>query len=329
MIYRSIITSKFRTENLINFYKLVGDNPDQNSIYVSFGRSEKWSDSENDPGFAPPYPIDDVDGVVDLWSNLLGLAKVGKEMLDAIYPRKDYGDTRYDNPFTFFIGDIVVVNSTINNRTDASRGWMIYRVVDVPDQGSCSVKPGENVLTKEECIGIGGIWTPTMPSSSEPLGEGDAIKMEDGYVWEYLYTIPIDVAINKCTNEHIVVPFQDQLIAEKEKWGYDNVLEWYPNSGNLLYRMKVTSLRFRAYMDSLYFPETLLAGNNTFRQIGMMMNPLLKKVNPTDKDVKAKDLYITPEKLEAHSSDVIYMENRPPVTRTPDQLEEISIIFEF
>lgn len=328
MIYRSIITSKFRTENLVNFYKLVGDAADKHSIYVSFGRSEKWSDSENDPGFAPPYPIDNFDGVVDMWTNMMGAAKVSKEMLDAVYPRKDYGDVRYDNPYTFYIGDIVVVNSTAHNRTDPSRGWMIYRVIDVPSQGSCSIKPADP-LNKEKCIALGGKWTPTVPSVGEPLGEGDAIETEDGYVWEYMYTIPIDIAINRCTNEYIVVPFPDQLIAEKDKWGYDNVLEWYPSSSDLLYRMKVNTMRFRAYMDSLYFPETLLANQNTFRQISVIMDPLLRKKDPLDPDKKATDAYITPDKLEAHSGEMIYMENRPPVTRTPDQLEELSIIFEF
>lgn len=328
MIYRSIVTSKFRTENLINFYNLVGDDPDKHSIYVSFGRSEKWSDSENDPGFAPPYPIDNIDGVVDMWTNMMGAAKVGREMLDAVYPRKDYGDMRYENPLTFFLGDIVVVNSTINNRTDPSRGWMVYRVIDVPAQGRCSILPEDN-LTKQECISLGGKWTPSIESVSEPLGEGDAIETEDGYVWEYMYTIPIDVAINRCTNEYIVVPFPDQLFREKDKWGYENVLEWYPGSPDLLYRMKVTTLRFRAYMDSLYFPETLLANQNTFRQIAVIMDPLKRKSNPTDPNVKETESYVTPDKLESHSGEMIYMENRPPVTRTPDQLEEISIIFEF
>lgn len=328
MIYRSIITSKFRTENLVNFYKLVGDDPDKHSIYVAFGRSEKWSDSENDPGFAPPYPIDNFDGVVDMWTHMMGAAKVNKEMLDAVYPRKDYGDVRYDNPYVFFIGDIIVVNSTSHNRTDPSRGWMVYRVVDVPDVGECSIKPA-NPLNKDECHALGGKWTPTNPSSSEPIGEGDAIDTQDGYVWEYLYTIPVDVAINRCTNEYIVVPFADQLYAEKDKWGYENVLEWYPSSSDLLYRMKVNTLRFRAYMDSLYFPETLLANQNTFRQISILMNPIKKKTNPIDPDVKMNDAYTTPDKMESHSGEMIYMENRPPVTRTPDQLEEISIIFEF
>lgn len=328
MIYRAIVTSKFRTENLVNFYKLVGDAPDKHSIYTTFGRSEKWSDSENDPGFAPPYPIDNFDGVVDMWTNMMGAAKVSKEMLDAVYPRKDYGDMRYDNPLTFFIGDVVVVNSTTNNRTDPSRGWMVYRVIDVPTQGRCSIQ-STSELSKQECITLGGKWTPSITSVAEPIGEGDAIDTLDGYVWEYLYTIPIDVAINRCTNEYIVVPFADQLYAEKDKWGYENVLEWYPSSSDLLYRMKVNTLRFRAYMDSLYFPETLLANQNTFRQLSLVMNPILKKKDPLDPDVKANDLYVTPDKLEPHSGEMIYMENRPPVTRTSDQLEEISIIFEF
>ncbi|MGR2462321.1 baseplate wedge subunit, partial [Salmonella enterica] len=36
--YRAIVTSKFRTKNLLNFYDMVGDEPTKNTIYATFGR---------------------------------------------------------------------------------------------------------------------------------------------------------------------------------------------------------------------------------------------------------------------------------------------------
>ena len=81
-IYRAIITSKFRTEKMYTFYKSIGPGTDQNTLYVSFGKSTPWPDNESEPGFAPPYPADNEDGVVDIWTNMMGAVKIESSMLD-------------------------------------------------------------------------------------------------------------------------------------------------------------------------------------------------------------------------------------------------------
>lgn len=325
-LYRAVMTGNFRTENMMNFREMIGDSPDQNTIYMSIGRPEQWADNETDPEFAPPYPNDDTDGVVDMWTQMIGMTKVPAEMIDAILPRKDWGDTRYSNPKIFSINEIVVVNSAPYNRTDYGKGWMVYRVVDVPDIGSCSIS---SITGKVECMRIGGVWTPTHESVEPPRGEANGIDMGDGYVWEYLYTIPPDVVINRCTNEHIIVPFPDELEADPVRWGYDNVIKWYPSEYDLVFRTKVNSMRFRAYMDSLFFPQASLPGNRGFRQISVIINPLIKKKTPIESEVKATGQYYTANQLEPVSGRMIYMENRQPITRSPDQTEEVSIVFEF
>ncbi|QFR55793.1 baseplate wedge protein [Yersinia phage JC221] len=325
-IYRAVVTGKFRTENMMNFRDMIGDAPDHNTIYMSIGRTEQWADNESDAEFAPPYPNDDTDGIVDMWTQMIGMTKVPAEMIDAIVPRKDWGDTRYSNPKIFYINDIVVVNTAPYNRTDYGKGWMVYRVADVPDIGSCSIS---SITGKVECVRIGGVWSPTHESNEPPRGEATGIDMGDGYVWEYLYTIPPDVVINRCTNEHIVVPFPDELKADPVRWGYDNVITWYPSQYDLVYRMKVNSMRFRAYMDSLFFPQASLPGNRGFRQISVIINPLVRKQSPSAQEVKATKQYYTAKELEPDSGQMIYMENRQPITRSLDQTEEVNIIFEF
>ncbi|AEX26679.1 baseplate wedge subunit [Klebsiella phage KP27] len=325
-LYRSVITAKFRTENLMNFKDMIGDAADLNTIYMSIGRTESWSDNESDPNFAPPYPNDSTDGVSDMWTHMIGATKVPGDMIDAILPRKDWGDTRYPNPKIFYFNDIVVVNTAPYNRTDPGKGWMVYRVVDVPDIGSCSIS---SITGKLECIRIGGIWSPSHESSEPPRGEANGIDMGDGYKWEYLYTIPPDVVINRCTNEHIVVPFPGELEEDPVRWGYDNVIQWYPGQYDLVYRLKVNSMRFRAYMDSLFFPQSTLPGNKGFRQISIIVNPLIKKASPTDPEKKATGDYYNANALEPDSGRMIYMENRQPIIRSLDQTEEVSIVFEF
>lgn len=339
VVYRAIVTSKFRTEKMLNFYDMVGDSADKNSIYMSFGRSEPWAPNEKEPGFAPPYPIDNADGVSDQWQHMLGTLKIEKSLIDAVVPRRDYGDERYQNPKTFYIGDIVVTNTFPGNTPlgSTTSGWKVYRVVDVPDVGECSI---QSVKDKKECIALGGKWTASQESMAVPSTQADGervIDTGDGYIWEYLYTIPPDVSINRCTNEYIVVPMPDELSdadprVRREKrlrWGYDNNISWNPLDSDLLYNMKVNMVRFRAYMDSIYFPEASLPGNSGFRQISIIINPLLKKKAPSDPDKKATSISYRPAQLELHSGEMIYMENRQPIIRSMDATEEISVIFQF
>ncbi|MGZ7269020.1 hypothetical protein ACXWOZ_09610, partial [Streptococcus pyogenes] len=73
--------------------------------------------------------------------------------------------------------------------------------------------------------------TSSVQSAFPPRGRGDAtndnkVDMKDGYLWEYLYEIPPDVSINRCTNEYIVVPWPDEVKEDPARWGYNDNLEW-------------------------------------------------------------------------------------------------------
>ncbi|ADR32545.1 gp8 baseplate wedge subunit [Escherichia phage vB_EcoM_VR7] len=329
VVYRSIVTSKFRTEKMYNFYGAIGDSATENTMYVTFGRAEPWAANENDPGFAPPYPVDDAQGVEDVWTNMMGAVKVYKSMLDCVVPRKDWGDVRYPNPLNFQIGEIVVSNTAPYNRTDVGKGWMVYRCVDVPESGTCSIY---SITNKQECLKLGGKWTSDYASSRAPSGTGDTegrVDMGDGYLWEYLYEIPPDVSINRCTNEYIVVPWPEEIAEDPERWGYKDNLTWQQDDYGLIYRIKGNTIRFKAFMDSIYFPQFSLPGNKGFRQISIVANPLEIKAAPNDPNIKATKEYYDAIDLSRHSGEMIYMENRPPVYRAMDQTEEVNIIFEF
>ena len=47
VVYRAIVTSKFRTEKMLNFYNSIGDGDNKNTIFITFGRSEQWDANEN------------------------------------------------------------------------------------------------------------------------------------------------------------------------------------------------------------------------------------------------------------------------------------------
>ncbi|MFP9202534.1 hypothetical protein ACLI2R_15470, partial [Enterococcus faecalis] len=112
-------------------------------------------------------------------------------------------------------------------------------------------------------------------------------------------------------------------------WGYEDNLTWQQDDFGLIYRVKANTIRFKAYLDSVYFPEAALPGNKGFRQISIITNPLEAKAHPNDPNVKAEKDYYDPEDLMRHSGEMIYMENRPPIIMAMDQTEEINILFTF
>lgn len=143
------------------------------------------------------------------------------------------------------------------------------------------------------------------------------------------FEIPPDVSINRCTNEYIVVPWPEELKEDPARWGYEDNLTWQQDDFGLIYRVKANTIRFKAYLDSVYFPEAALPGNKGFRQISIITNPLEAKAHPNDPNVKAEKDYYDPEDLMRHSGEMIYMENRPPIIMAMDQTEEINILFTF
>ena len=79
----------------------------------------------------------------------------------------------------------------------------------------------------------------------------------------------------------------------------------------------------------ILFPQSTLPGNKGFRQISIIVNPLIKKASPTEPEKKATGDYYNANALEPDSGRMIYMENRQPIIRSLDQTEEVSIVFEF
>lgn len=329
LIYRSVVTSKFRTEKMYTFFNSVNDTDDGITLYVTFGKSTPWADNESAVGFAPPYPADNDDGVVDMWTNMMGAVKVPNSMLNCVYPRTDWGDSDYAGTNSFAIGDIVVTNSASYNKTDSSKGWLIYKCVDIPSNGSCSIT---EISTKTECITLGGTWTASTLSSVCPSGTGDTegqVDTGDGYLWEYLYEIPASVSINECTNEYIVIPWPSDLEADPDSWGYSSTLSWQQDDYGLIYRIKANLIRFSAYLDSSNFPQYSLPGNTGFRQLSVVSNPLVATTATSSDNTKCTADYYLASGMQRQSGEMIYMENRPPIIRALDQTESVAIIFEF
>ncbi|AUR86079.1 hypothetical protein NVP1081O_344 [Vibrio phage 1.081.O._10N.286.52.C2] len=322
----------------MNFYDKIGDADDLNTVYLMFGRPQPWSDREDEINFAPPYPNDTPDGQADVWARQMGMIKIPKAQLRPVIPRKDWGDPDLNNALNFTFGDIVTVNTmSVNRHPSALNGYMVYRCIDVPEtdpnnsniRGTCSVG---SVTDKGDCVAIGGTWSaPSSPGNIEniPHGTSNAVDTLDGYVWEYLYTIPPSEVLTNVTREYIVCPFPDDVVNDRAAWGLDQNIVYNADYDDTIFSVGAVNLRFRAKLSGSDFIHLFGPGNTGYRQISIVQNPLLLREDNSVIDVKATGNLYSPHEIQEGAGQMIYMENRQPIRKTLDQVEEFNIIYSF
>lgn len=332
VIYRTLVTTQYRTKSLMTFYNSIGDDDDENTIYLSIGRTDEWADNEDDSTFAPPYPDDSADGIDEVWANSKALIKVPQSQLRMVIARQDWGDPDLDDSLNFQIGDIVITNSNENNQhPSALDGYMVYKCVDVPDDGSCSLDDSSTTYEKTDCIALGGTWTAESSdgeSSNIPHERIDGEDTGDGYVWNYLYTIPPSEVITNVSDDYIVAPFPEDIRDNAEGWGLDDIIEHDYEIEQLVYTVGSYKLRFRSRIDGDVISDLPILTTSGYRQLAIILNPL---IDAEDDDTAAKatdDQYLT-SAVTSGTGEMICIQNRQPIIKASDQVEEFDLIFEF
>lgn len=320
--YRSLVTAEFRTDNLLNFRNQVGDQPDETTLYVMFGKNTPWSANEDLLSFSPPLPNDTKEGKSQVWTNSLGFSKIPRVDLVPSVLRNDW-----ESGEIYSVGSIVITNSlTTNIPLVAPNGYPVYKCIEQPSgngEGSCSIG---GHLTKSDCVNNGGAWTST-PCINLPSGTGASIDTSDGYFWQYLYTIPASQISANTSNDYIPVPTPDQIESNRDEWGLSDASN-LDNAERIIYEIKCNTMIFTDRLGSEILGR-LGISSTSYRQISLIINPLLQKNNQFDPDVKATDEFYIAEDILKESGEMVYMENRQPVTKTVGQAEEIRIVMVF
>jgi len=191
----AIVTDQFRIFNASNFVDSI--NNSSNSYYVffglsnpspgsvGFGRTDNWDSN-------PPQPFDNIDYNNHNKTTILFGKKIsGSQVRRAIRKIDWVGGTKYE----MYRPDYSVINpSPITNslRLYDANYYVInsnYEVYICIDNGSS----GANITGNSSQI---------EPSSSDI----EPIKLEDGYVWKYLYTISPSDIIKFDSTEYVTVP---------------------------------------------------------------------------------------------------------------------------
>jgi len=329
----AIVTSKFRTQNLMVFidqFKTTGNVATDNYLYLGFGRSNAWADDaqgndESSGQFTLPDPLDEDEH--QYWLDIVGAKRIQNDDISPVLPRVDWsvGDT------LAFDGDVAngitgidepgrsFVSKTGSHSTVMNSNYLIYQCVGEPSTGKCyigGVYDSGTASSRAVCEATtGGLWLPT-GASEEPTGHnnGADISTSDGYVWKYLYTLELNDIINSTTNDWMPVITGSAVLPDSDQSLYGDVDAIFTakcHHGLIHVRLETSD----------GFPE-----NDDFRQIGLLRNPEL-----TGGGTRAQgSVYANADtQMETDSGQLIYLENRRAITRAADQIEDLKLVVEF
>jgi hypothetical protein len=333
----AIVTSKFRTQNLMVFidqFKTTGS-VDDNFLYLGFGRSDTWPDDaqgndESSGNFTLPDPLDEDEH--QYWVDIVGTKRIQNDDISPVLPRLDWdtGDTlAFDGDATAGITGIAepgrsFVSKVGYHSTVMNSEYRVYICSGEPATGKCYIGGVYDAvpLSRTTCEDTqGGLWLPT-GASEEPSGfTGDSngliaapIATSDNYVWTFIYKLELNDIINSTTNDWMPVISGDGVLAGSEQNNFgdiDAIFTAKTHHGLIHVRLETSD----------GFPE-----NDDFRQIGLLRNPELAGGGTKAQAAVYADADTS---LQQDSGQLIYLENRRAITRASDQIEDLKLVVEF
>lgn len=144
------------------------------------------------------------------------------------------------------------------------------------------------------CEGVGG-----STSTSEPVHTSGSVVAPDGYTWRYVFTVSA----------------YGQLELLSDSW--IPVTATLNQTDSLLIDARYMILRAKLL-------DTDLPVGVTYRKVAIISNPIL-----VDGATPASATNALPAELTSNSGDMIFLENRSPVTRATAQYEDIKAVLEF
>lgn len=325
----SILTPSMRIANAVSFINNIGDEVGENTLYIGIGRTEPWNEFENDPLFEPPIPEMTREYITEVWDQLVGVQKIESFDTKLVIPRRDWGDPVLDDTLSYNVGDVVAVNTLPeNSHPSHAPGIQVYQCVETPETGVCDVDPGSNT-NELDCNTNGGEWVNT-PSPGNvdniPRGSDSGFDTGDGYKWDFLYQIPRDAETSYASDEWLVVPSQSEVDNESERWGLTNEVTFGDN--RIAHKVGAFYIQILARIAGSEFVELAQTGTQ-YRQLSLISNALVVNSSTTNTIQKAVNISYRKSELMVDSGDILFIENRTPVSRDLDQIEEVRIITRF
>ena len=210
----AIITNKFRLDATQNFESSIKTGTDK--YYIGLGRSTPWLDGNGNINDTSPYEPYEMDGTTnDAWDHLYATKK-----LDVI-------DIMASSPRYLWISGVVY--SEYDDQDTSIESKQYYIITDNNNVYMC-LKSGGISTTNPD---IGGVTTAGVIDQSST----------DGYIWKYMFTVPVDVASKFLTTSFIPVqqlsvePDPDDDVALINQWSVqDNAID------GAIYNIKIVNM---------------------------------------------------------------------------------------
>ena len=284
-----------RIANAKNFREsLARIDPIAENLYLYFGQSAPWSNES-----IPDVPSEDITDEFDTRSKIIGIKKILASSLAFTVPRYTWTPTvvysEYDPSDALLSTKNFYVITSSNN---------VYKCLD--NNG-----------------GAASIIEPTGTSTS-------AVSTGDGYTWKFMYNLSSEMISNFLTSDWLPIPFGNQKTSFQTSVeaaaSYSAGTPVGGHGANAVEELFGRRLMITAVLDkdeSGTFPV-----NDDYRTFGLWLNPKLLStgalatatrysVNDSNSDINEK------------SGSILYVDNRSPITRSPEQLESFKLIMSF
>lgn len=236
----------------------------------------------------PPVPVKTQEEIENFWDGVVGMQRVQIADLELMVPRIQWAA----GLTTLELFDKTDAAAFSTNFYVVNQDFEVYQVTTVP------------------------VDTVLNPTVTEPSGHnsGAEILTGDGYGYTYLFTVSLQDVEFRVNDDWIPVPILAEIVVGSDQDLYGDK-EAYKTLG-----AKYAYLRMRLLdSGSAGLPDI------TYRQIAIIVNPLLATTSPATATVV--DHAVTP--LQLYSGDLVHLENRPPIIRISGQFEETNLIFDF
>jgi hypothetical protein len=201
----AIITSKFRLDTTEKFVGSLTSN----TFYMALGKSNAWVDET-----APDNPYENDYTINTLWENMFAMKKI------------DPIDIIYSSPRTLWTSGVVYAE--YDDRDSNIEGKNYFVVSDNNNVYMCLKSAGVSTTNPD----IAGVTTAGVIDHSPT----------DGYIWKYMFTIPVDTGSKFLTASFLPV----QYLTSQPPPGADTALlnQWSVQDNSIdgaIYNIKITN----------------------------------------------------------------------------------------
>lgn len=288
------LTKSIQIKNALNFRRQLSRvDPISDSIYMFIGRDSAWPDD-----LSPPSQSNTIDSELETRDNMLVLKKVLISNVAFVIRRINW---TYGEVYDEYSSSANLINSDFYVLTTGNH---VYKCLDNADG---------------------------QPSAIEPSGTSVvSFQTGDGYTWKYMYTLSNALINDFLTQDWLPVPTDEQRLPEQisveSNASYTTGSPFGGHGSSAIDELFATRIMISQYFSG---DESGVIGtpNITFRQFGLIEN-----VKTDGNDIATGTVYFIPDsnnEINVHTGNVLYIENRSPITRNVDQTENIKAILSF